>query len=88
LQQQLNAPDAKQIKEAEDKQEMEGGDVQYMGGEIEAIQEDYPLCSIEQRYKMIQKAEETSQEEESKLMKSVLTDEESNKTTQEGDSTE
>jgi hypothetical protein len=34
---------------------MEGGDVQYMGGEQEVTQEDHPTSCIEHRYKMIQK---------------------------------
>lgn len=43
---------------------MEGGDVQYMGGEVEVTQVDDPICYCEQRYKMIQKEEEASQIEE------------------------
>lgn len=71
-----------------DKQEMEGGDVQYMGGEFEVTQVDDPHSYIEQRYKMIKMEEEASQFEESNQTSSQLTDEESSKTTQEGESTE
>lgn len=60
LQQQLASPDVQD----EDKQEMEGGDVQYMGGEVEVTQVDDPTCYCEQRYKMIQKEEQASQIEQ------------------------
>jgi hypothetical protein len=67
---------------------MEGGDVQYMGGEVEVTQLDDPTDYIEQRYKMIQMEEQVSQLEQSKVTSSVLTDEESSKTTQEDESSE
>ncbi len=40
---------------------MEGGDIQYMGGEWEVTQEIDPTSYIEQRYNRIKKEEEATQ---------------------------
>lgn len=87
LQQQMNSPDY--VKQQEkDKQEMEGGDVQYMGGELECSQEPVLNCAIEDRFWQNLKEEEASRQNEFKQASSELNDEESNKTTQEDESTE